>query len=77
MNVNNKRAYKDVLQFITINEMIMHKPSKVVSIERQVVAGTNYKLLIQTNEEFREVIVWKQINGKMKLMSNEVVARPQ
>lgn len=57
--------------------MIMHKPSKVVSIERQVVAGTNYKLLIQTNEEFREVIVWKQINGKMKLMSNEVVARPQ
>lgn len=77
MNVNNKAAYKDVLQFITINEMIMHKPSKVVSIERQVVAGTNYKLLIQTNEEFREVIVWKQINGKMKLMSNEVVARPQ
>ena len=77
MNVNNKAAYKDVQQFITINEMIMHKPSKVVSIERQVVAGTNYKLLIQTNEEFRELIVWKQINGKMKLMSNEVVARPQ
>jgi hypothetical protein len=70
INVENRSAYKDVIDFLAMKEMMLGKGYQVISVEQQVVAGTNYKLVIWTNQEYREVVVWKQLDGLFKLMSN-------
>lgn len=51
----------------------LSKGYKILKFQKQVVAGIKYKLTVFNNNEYREIIVWAQPNGDLKLMSNEII----
>lgn len=69
--------YFSLYNFLTHKNHIIHKDSVIVRIDQQVVAGIKYRVVVETEKrEYREIIIWKKIDGEFELMSNEVVNKP-
>jgi len=77
VNVDDVKAYEDVLDYLQSQTNDLPQGSKLIKVSRQVVAGINYKFLFKQGETYREVVVWKQLDGKFEVTSNLQVTNPQ
>ena len=50
---------------------------EVVGVERQVVAGWNYRVVYRIREMYYQATVYKNIEGKLSFQNMELIPEPE
>lgn len=70
------KDYEDVLDYLSQQTNDLPQGSQLVKVSRQVVAGLNYKFLFRQGETYREIVVWKQLDGNYEVTGNVELSGP-
>ena len=53
-----------------VNLGLIQGRGAIKKVERQVVAGFNYKIVASVADSLREIVAYKKIDNSMEIMSN-------
>jgi hypothetical protein len=77
LNVDDVKDYEDALNYLRSQTNDLPQGSQIVRVSRQVVAGLNYKFLFKYDNSYREIVVWKQLDGSFEVTGNQQVSKPR
>jgi hypothetical protein len=76
VSLTDVNAYQEALQHVKAEANLIPTGARLIKVEHQIVAGINYRFRFQLEEEYREIVVWKQLDGNFQVTSNEAISAP-